>query len=523
MTSATEKKLIDLATEDVHNPLRFVTTMFPWNTGDLAGSDGPRKWQQEVLRDIGTHLSNPATRYTPYKIAVASGHSIGKSSLISMIVHWGLSTMADTKIVVTANSEPQLRTKTWPELSKWFRLALNSHWFKVTATAVASVDKDHAITWRADALPWTEHSPEGFQGLHNVGRRLIIIFDESSNISEKIWEAVEGAMLGNNTEIIWIAFGNPTRNTGAFRECFGAKSHRWKTKQIDNRTVEGVNLEEIARLVQDYGEDSDFIRVRVKGQFPRAGSMQFIGSDLVDAARRREPFAKLYDPLILGCDISRFGDDETVLAPRRGRDARSIPWVTLRGADTMQVAAKIMELHNQYRFDAIFVDGGGVGGGVIDRLRMMQYRNVVEVQFGAAADKSIVTSDNFVAYANKRAEMYGSMREWLKGGIIPDDKDLAEQLCGVEYGYTIRDGRDAILLEKKSDMKKRGLPSPDRADALALTLAYPVLPSDHTAAFESKGQGTHSVQYNPLDRGYIQPQSGSHNNHSIDYNPFGKR
>lgn len=522
MVSPVEKRLIEFIAQDRDNPLRFAQTAYQWGKADLTGSSGPRKWQAKELDTIGKHLRNPETRFTPYRSAIASGHGVGKSSLIGMVIHWGMSTCVDCKVVVTANTESQLRTKTWPEISKWFRLGINTHWFKVTATSIAALDKDHERTWRADAIPWSDNNTESFAGLHNQGRRIIVIMDEGSAIADKIYEVVEGAMTDENTEIIWLVFGNPTRGSGRFRELFGRLKHRWRTQHIDSRTVEGTNKVQLQQWIEDYGEDSDFARVRVKGEFPRAGSMQFIPSDLVEAARKREPEAKLHDPLILGCDIARFGDDETSLCIRRGRDAQSVPWITLRGADTMQVAAKIMELHNQYRFDAIFVDGGGVGGGVIDRLRMMSYKNVIEVQFGASADKSLVTADNNISYANKRAEMYGSMRDWLKGGMIPDDPDLAGQLTGVEYGYVMRDGRDAILLEKKSDMKKRGLASPDRADALALTFAYPVMPSDHRAAFESKGQSLHVANYNPLDRNYINPPR-TQNNHSIDYNPFGRR
>lgn len=519
MTSPTEKRLIEFIAQDRHDPLRFAQTAYAWGKGDLQGSDGPRKWQKEILTSIGRHLQNPETRHTPLRIAVASGHSIGKSSLIAMIIHWGLSTMPDTKIVVTANSEPQLRTKTWAELSKWFRLAINSHWFKVTATAVSARDVNHERTWRADALPWTEHNPEAFAGLHNVGKRLIVVFDESSTISSKIWEVVQGAMTGENTEILWIAFGNPTRNSGSFRECFGKFKHRWMTRQIDSRTVEGVNKEEIQELIEDYGEDSDRVRIRVKGEFPRAGSMQFIPSDLVEAARKRMPEARIYDPLVMGVDVARFGDDNTIICLRRGRDARSVPWVTLSGADTMQVAAQVMSLYEQHRPDAVFIDGGGVGGGVIDRLRQLQYRNIIEVQFGAKADRAIVSAENDIAYANKRAEMYGTMKEWLKGGMIPDDPELASQLTAVEYEYIMRDGRDAILLEKKSDMKKRGLSSPDESDALCLTFAYPVQPSDHSAQLSSKNPSTHTSNYNPLDPRFDRGKAGGNPNHKVDYNP----
>ena len=439
------------------------------------------------------------------------------SALVGMITGWGMSTMIDSNIVVTANTETQLRTKTWPEISKWLRSSINAHWFKATATAVYALADDHDRTWRADAIPWSENNTEAFAGLHNQGRRIILIFDEASSISDKVWEVAEGAMTDADTEIIWLAFGNPTRNSGRFRECFGRFKHRWIHRQIDSRTVEGTNKAQIQAWVDDYGEDSDFVRVRVKGEFPRAGTMQFIASDVASAAMDRVPVAHLNDPLVMGVDVARFGDDQTVIVIRRGRDAVSIPWVTMRGADTMEVAARIMELANLHHPDVIFVDGGGVGGGVVDRLRMLR-QNVIEVQFGGKADRSTMTSEGDIVYANKRAEMWGYMRDWLKGGMIPSSPDLLSELTGVEYGYIVRDGRDAILLEKKADMKKRGLSSPDLADALAITFAYPVVPTDHSN--QLRGRATHQISYDPLSLAHVRQDVGSQSSYdplSLDY------
>lgn len=422
------------------------------------------------------------------------------SSLISMVLDWGMSTCPDCKIVVTANTGNQLATKTWPEIAKWIRLSINKHWFNVTATAIAVKDKTHERTWRADAIPWSDNNTEAFAGMHNKGRRIILIFDEGSAISDKVWEVAEGALTDENTEIIWLAFGNPTRNSGRFRECFGRLKHRWSTKQIDSRTVEGTNKAQIAQWIADYGEDSDFARVRIKGEFPRAGSMQFIGGDLVDAARKREAAAYRDDPCVMGVDVARFGDDASCIVIRRGRDARSIPWKTLRNVDTMTLSAAIVDLAREYKPDAIFVDEGGVGGGVVDRLRMLK-QPVVGVQFGGKADRSAMKAEGAVKYANKRAEIWGNMRDWLAGGAVPDDPELAAELTGVEYGYVFRDGADCILLEKKSDMKKRGLSSPDKADALALTFSYPVVPSDHKLQLTSGfGRSNHQSDYNPLSR-----------------------
>ena len=509
---ASEDKLLDFCADTVHDPLQFAEIAYPWGTGDLKDSTGPRKWQAEILDLIGVHLRNPETRFKPLKIVIASGHGIGKSSLISMVRDWGMSTMPDTKVVVTANTETQLRSKTWPEVCKWSRMSITAHWFKATATSVYSMAKGHDSTWSADAIPWSENNTEAFAGLHNQGRRIILIFDEGSAIAEKVFDVAEGAMTDERTEIIWLVFGNPTKNSGRFRELFGKFKHRWVHKQIDSRTVEGTNKEYIQQQIEDYGEDSDFVRVRIKGEFPRAGSTQFIPSDIVDAARRREPAANLYDPLILGVDVARFGDDATVICLRRGRDAKSVPWIKLRGKDTMAVAAKVAEMYQQYRPDAVFIDGGGVGGGVIDRLVQLKVP-VMEVQFGGGADRDQISQEGAIKYANKRAEMWGNMRDWLRGGAIPDEADLCDQMTGLEYGYVLREGVDKILLESKKDMKKRGLSSPDEADALALTFAYPVLASDHSAVL-MRMPSQHTSNYNPLSTEHI-AQDGL-----MGYNPL---
>lgn len=494
------------------NPLKYCRAAYPWGTGDLADSHGPREWQSKILKHITDHLSDPLKRFTPLQIAVASGHGIGKSTEVAMIIDWAMK-LPDTKIVVTASTDTQLRTKTWPEVEKWQKLSLTKDWFTVTGRAVTSLDPDHERTWRADAIPWSDDNTEAFAGLHNKGKRIVLIFDEASAISDKIWEVAEGAMTDEGTEIIWLAFGNPTRNSGRFRECFGKFKHRWVTYQIDSRTVEGTNKQQIAKWIEDYGEDSDFVRVRVRGEFPRAGNMQFISGDLVETARKREPTHSLHDPVVMGVDVARYGDDESVICLRRGRDAASTNWLTLRNVDTMQLAARVVDFANLHKPDAIFVDEGGVGGGVVDRLAMLQ-QPVIGVMFGSAADRSLPTGEGAVRYANKRAEMWGNMRDWLRGAMIPDDPDLASQLTGLEYGYVIRDNQDSILLEKKSDMKKRGLSSPDRADALALTFAYPVQPSDHTDQRKVGAGATgrvHTFDYDPLARDKISGRSSTVN------------
>lgn len=494
--SAEEQKLSDLLGDVSHDPYAFVLACFPWGeAGELEQHQGPHEWQRKLLCDVRDGLRDISSAIHE---AVSSGHGVGKSSLVAWLILWAMATHEDTRGVVTANTESQLRTKTWPELAKWYRLFIAKHWFTMTATSLYSVDPDHEKTWRIDAIPWSEKNTEAFAGLHNQGKRILVIFDEASAIPDIIWETTEGALTDADTQIIWGVFGNPTRNSGRFRECFGRFRHRWTTHRVDSRNVSIPNKKQIEQWIADYGEDSDFVRVRVRGEFPRASSTQFIPIDLVEAAMSddRDVDVGVFDPLVMGVDVARFGDDETVIRLRRGRDARSLPELRFRGKDTMFIAAKIGELHAEYRPDAIFIDGGGVGGGVVDRCRALSLP-VIEVQFGAKADRSQAAQEGELVYANKRAEMWGSLRDWLRGGMLEHDADLIADLTAVEYGYVMREGRDAILLEAKADMKKRGLASPDRADALALTFAYPVAQTDHRPALEHRAG--HMAQRDPFE------------------------
>ena len=460
-----EEQLINDLAALSHNPTKFVKYAYPWKEGELANSDGPREWQRSVLDAIGGHLRSPGTRFTPCQIAVSSGHGIGKSALVSMVIDWAMSTHEDCMVLVTANTGAQLATKTVPESHRWFRRSINAHWWMPKATSITVRDASHEKTWRADFMPWSEHNTEAFAGLHNKGKRIVLIFDEASAIADSVWQVAEGALTDESTEIIWLAFGNPTQNTGRFRECFGRLKHRWKTFQIDSRTVDGTNKAQIQKWIDDYGEDSDFVRVRVRGEFPRAGSSQFIDSDSVSACRKYKASAYEALPKVLSVDVARFGDDQTVIGTRQGRKSNIL--ARLRGLDTIQVAERVIELIGKEKPDAIVVDGDGLGAGTVDQLKFRGFsERLFEFHGGAKANDA-------EAYFNRSAECWGAMRGWLaEGAEIPDDAELDAQLTSREYGFT---NKGQIQLEKKEDMKARGLESPDIADMLSMTFSVNVV------------------------------------------------
>jgi hypothetical protein len=376
--------------------------------------------------------------------------------------------------VVTANTGEQLASKTWAGVSAWLSRAVMKHWFTITTGkgAMRLVHKQYPDSWRVDAQTSREENSESFAGLHAASSTPWYLFDEASAIPPKIWEVAEGGKTDG--EPMHFCFGNPTRNTGAFAECFGKQRHRWNTRQIDSRSVAITNKTLLDQWVADYGEDSDFVKVRVRGVFPNASSLQFIPRELVDEAMRRAPPEDMTvgRNCAVGVDVARFGDDQSVIRTRIGRDAAGIETKRYRELDTMQLASRVAQ-HIDYLKTlglkpVVFVDGGGVGGGVVDRLRQLGY-DVVEVQFGGKANDAR-------KYLNKRAEMWGALKDWLPTGCLEKSETLVTDLTGVEYQFT---PKDQIQLESKEDMKKRGLASPDDGDALALTFAHPVPEYDH--------------------------------------------
>lgn len=469
-TAATspEEQLIDDIAMFTHDPLSYALYAFPWGEAgtELANATGPRSWQRWMLDTVGEHLRNPDTRHQPLMIAVSSGHGIGKSAGISMLLNWGMSTCEDCKAVITANTDNQLRTKTWPEVIKWANLSITKDWFSTPATAMYSNDPGHDKRWRADAIPWSEHNTEAFAGLHNERKRIILVFDEASNIADKVWEVAEGALTDEDTEIIWVAFGNPTRNTGRFRECFRKYKHRWVTKQIDSRTVEGTNKEQIQKWIEDYGEDSDFVKIRVRGIFPSASETQFIPTGLTDAAMKRTVTAAevAHAPVIIGVDPAYSGADDAVIYMRQGLYCKCL-WTGNKTTDDVVMAKRIADFEDSLQADAVNIDFG-YGTGIYS-VGMNWGRDWQLVQFGGAS-----TDPQML---NKRGEMHNSVKTWLKIGGALDDQETADDLSAAEYKVRL-DGK--ILLESKDDIKKRIGRSTGKGDALALTFAYPVTKKD---------------------------------------------
>ena len=456
------------------NPLAFVMLVFPWGVKGtpLEHFTGPRKWQREVLQDIANHIkqNNGKLDFDTLREAVASGRGIGKSALVSWLVIWMLSTRIGSTTIVSANSESQLRKVTWAEITKWLAMGLNSHWFEVSATSLQPakwltelVERDlrkGTRYWGVEGRLWSAENPDAFAGVHNMDG-VLVIFDEASGIDDAIWAVTAGFFTENTPNRFWFAFSNPRRNTGYFYETFHSKRDFWNTKVVDARTVEGTDKAVYQQIIDEYGPDSSQAHVEVYGQFPSAGDDQFIGANTVDEAMKRVKYQDMSAPIVIGVDPARFGADATVIAVRQGRDIVKI--IRHRGDDTMTVVGHVIEAIEEYKPTLVVIDEGGLGAGIVDRLKEQRYK-IKGINFGNK-------SKNPIMYGNMRAQMWGDMREWLKTASIPNDRFLKTDLISPMMKP---DSRGTIFLESKKDMKSRGLASPDAADAIAVTFAFPV-------------------------------------------------
>ena len=459
------------------DPLNFVKFVFPWGQKDtpLEHFSGPRKWQEKILRKITTQIQRNNGKVEPemFRLAVASGRGIGKSALVSWLILWMLSTRLGSTIIVTANTEQQLRSRTWAELGKWITLAINSHWFAKTATTVKpaawfeeALVRDLKIDtgyYYAQAQLWSEENPDAFAGIHS-SYGVCLIMDEASGIPAPIYSVSEGFFSEPTNDRYWFCFSNPRRNTGPFYDCFHSKKPYWVTEQIDSRTVEGTDTALFNRMLEQYGEDSTVARVEVLGAFPKMDDDTVIPMELIKSAMGRDVALTSSEPIVWGLDVARFGGDNSALCVRQGNTVFEVQ--TFHSMDLMQLCGAIKN-----RFDdatvmeqpqEILVDVIGIGSGVVDRLRELN----LPVR-GVNVAEAPSTKKN---YLNLRAELWFAIKDWLaqRDCRLPEDDELCSELAAPSYKYT---SSGKIKLESKEEMRKRGVKSPDRADALALTMA----------------------------------------------------
>ena len=456
---------------------KWVLFVYPWGQANtpLHNKFGQRSWQRDDLAEITEHIKNNKLRmdlgFAPvvHTKATASGRGVGKSAEVAWLEHWNRSAHIGSSTIITANTEPQLKNKTFAEITRWNAMSINAHWWEASVLSVKPAEWfkqclveqlkiDCGYYYTLGQL-WSEENPDAFAGSHNQ-YGMAVLMDETSGIPTPIFDVTSGFFTDLILHRYWHIYSNPRRNSGAFYEAFHANASFWKHRRIDSRSVEDIDRAYLDKLIALHGIDSDTVRVEILGQFPKAGARQFIANDKVWGAQKRADIKDAGAALILGYDVARYGDDWNVVRFRQGRDARSVPPIRWQGMDNVESAERLAGIINEFKPDAVNIDAGQ-GTGVIDILRHKRYR-VNEVWFGSASSEK--------EYANKRTEMYARVRDWLPGGCIDASPLLFTDLTAVDYDYFGK-AKDQVILNSKELFKKDQGRSPDDGDALALTFA----------------------------------------------------
>lgn len=507
------------------DPVGFVHYAYPWGQAGTPFEklSGPRQWQLEELERLAAHARSAAAARAleqpqdMYRAAFSSGRGPGKSALFGMIAHWHASTHIGAPCIVTANTETQLRTKTFPEFGRWFTSAINSHWFVpegmriVIAPWLASlverpvpegglgVDTKY---WTVSGQTWTEDNADAFAGAHNPFG-MLVLFDEASGIPSPIWDVTEGFFSDDSPYRFWLAASQMRKNKGRFFELFSdARMGRgWHCRTISTRGMAGVDQKKLALDIERYGEDSDYVRVEIDGLPPRTSEDQLIEWGAVRAAQTNELQPDADAPLILGVDPAPRG--RTAFRFRQGRNARdcvgTLTHFELHGSDNVDIANKIIELDRRYQIDAICIDFG-MGTGVIDVLKRtrLRCRHVHEINFGTS---KLPVGESI--WELMGGYLWGVMRDWLPSAMIERDdggkETLSYELTNREWRWSGKNEAKRRL-ETKTEMQARGAASPDKADALALTFAVDPPRRDRSRIRYPRGQRVEIAE--GVDAGY---------------------
>jgi len=427
----------------------------------------PDEWQRKALMDLA---ENP-------KVSIKSGQGVGKTGLEAVALLWFLCCYPYPRIVATAPTKQQLHDVLWSEVSKWMsKSPLLSEILKWTKTYIYMVGNEK----RWFAVARTATKPENMQGFHEDN--MLFIVDEASGVADPIMEAILGTLSGANNKLLMC--GNPTKTSGTFYDSHTKDRALYKCHTVSSMDSVRTNKENIRLLIRKYGEDSNVVRVRVKGEFPNQEDDVFIGLSLIEQCSSRLyelPEGKGMAQVILGVDVARFGDDETVIYRNFKGNAKMVK--KRRGQDLMATTGDIVkeyktivreypEYHGKIYVN---IDDTGLGGGVTDRLREVKreqkLHRLVIIPINAAEKIETDTKDGKEAaehYNNLTTHMWAVVRELLenKDIVLEDDEQTVAQLSSRKYRMA---SNGKLEIEPKKEMKKRGLDSPDRADALALS------------------------------------------------------
>jgi hypothetical protein len=411
----------------------------------------PDEWQKDFLTAVASGER---------KISIRSGHGVGKSTTASWAMLWFLLTRYPVKVVVTAPTSAQLYDALFAELKRWVKelpqpiqdlLDVKQERIELKASATEAFIS--ARTSRAE-------QPEALQGVHSDN--VMLVADEASGVPEAVFEAAAGSMSGHNA--LTILLGNPVRSSGFFFDTHNRLKDEWWTKRVSCIDSARVSKEYVDDMKSRYGEESNAFRIRVLGEFPKSDDDTIIPMDLLESAKHRDTRAYEDAPIIWGLDVARFGSDSSVLCKRQSNVVHTLErW---RNLDLMQLTGAVVAQYeacdHKNRPTEILVDSIGLGAGVVDRLR--------ELKLPARGINVSESPAMGGTYLNLRAELWHKAKAWLekRDCKIPNNEDLIGELATVRYTFT---SNGKIKIESKDDIRRRGLKSPDMADAFVLTFA----------------------------------------------------
>ena len=410
----------------------------------------PDKWQSEVMQAVADGNRG---------VSIRSGHGVGKTSCLSWLALWWIASHYHAKVVITAPTSAQLHDALLPEAKSWRKQAPDGfkEMFTIKAERIelAADPERNFISARTSRA----EQPDALQGVH--AEHVLLIGDEASGIPEQVYEAAGGSMSAHHATMVLA--GNPVRSSGYFYETFHKLSDRWKTFHVSCEDTSRVSDEYVEECRIRYGEESNIYRVRVLGEFPRGDDDTVIPLDLVSAAVSRDVAPTQFGPSVWGLDVARFGADSSALCKRKG-NAVTEGIKLWRNLDTMQLTGAVKAEYDMSTEKPmeIFVDAIGLGAGVADRLRELK---LPAYAINVGESPALGTS-----YLNLRAELWYKAKSWLEGRDVrlPVDETLKSELTTIRYNYT-SSGR--VKIESKADLKRRGVASPDSADAFVLTFA----------------------------------------------------
>ena len=407
----------------------------------------PLAWQKDFLNAIASGER---------RISVRAGHGVGKSTACSWALIWHLLTRFPQKAICTAPTAGQLFDALFSEVKHWINRLPPSLRDTIEVYSDRIVQKGTPESSFISARTSSAERPEALAGVHS--EHVLLICDEASAIPEAVFESAAGSMSGHSATTILI--GNPTRNTGLFFRTHHSLSSDWKTMHVSCLDNPLVANDFISQIKATYGEGSNAYRVRVLGEFALHDDDVLISAELVDGAMQRDVVLNTSESLIYGVDVARFGDDRTVICKRQGSVVVGFKHWT--GEDLMGTVGRIVHEASLDKPEEICVDSIGLGGGVADRLRELGH-NVRDVN---VSESSALNQQA----ARLRDELWMATKDWLdtRSVKLPKDDDLRAELTGPTYSFT---SNGKIKVEGKSEMKRRGMRSPDLADALCLTFA----------------------------------------------------